>query len=422
MSEQFDLLKTVADQGDSIVAHSKKKYPERTYMFEFTNAYWQDIYHARENGIPIVMIAHPGVPQEMIYALGAVPFGIDALPVRLAASTDIYKYIDLAEKYVPSTICGLDKTDLGVILSGDLGFRPDAFIFCTLPCDSARTTYAAIADYLQVPYYILDTPYRKDEAGYAYSTENLKGAYEFLQKTLGRKHDPEKMAEVIRRSNRSAQLLTDVTELRKCKPCPLPSRLLAMNGVAGSSMGSQYLVDYLEKLYENGKYNADRGIGCTPGEEKYRVLWLQNMVWSSVSVMDWMEREYNAVAVMDSFGFGGKCLIDDPYDYEQIFAGLANRMLDYPMVHGASGPAQVWLDLTDEQVVDYNVNLALFAGHVGCKHTWAAHKIVKDVAERKHGIPVLSFDLDATDMRYKSVDEVKMIIKDYMDTLEASGA
>lgn len=419
MNQQFDLLKKIADQGNSIVEHSKKKYPERTYMFEFTNQYWQDILHARENGIPIVMIAHPGVPQEMIYALGAIPFGIDALPVRLAASSDIFKYIDIAEKSVPSTICGLDKVDLGVILTGDLGFKPDAFIFCTLPCDSARSTYAAMADILGVPYFILDTPYRKDDSGFAYTTENLKEAYEFLQKTLGRKHDPEKMAEIITRSNESAHLLTEVANLRKAKPCPLPSRLLAMNGVCGSSMGSQYLVDYLRALYAEGKANVENKVGCTPGEEKYRVLWLQNMLWSSVSIMDWLEREYNAVSVMDSFGFTGTCIIDDPYDYEEIFKGLAKRMLAYPMVHGASGPAQVWLDLTDTQMEEYSVNLAFFAGHVGCKHTWAAHKIVKDVVEKNYGVPVLTFDLDATDVRYKSVDEVKETIKDFMDTLEA---
>jgi benzoyl-CoA reductase/2-hydroxyglutaryl-CoA dehydratase subunit BcrC/BadD/HgdB len=421
MNEHVDLLKNFADQGSSIVEYSKKKYPERTYMFEFTNQYWQDIYKARENGIPIVLIAHPGIPQEMIYALGAVPIGIDILPVRLASGKDVFKYIDLGEKFIPSTICALDKVDLGVILSGDLGFKPDAFIFNSLPCDSGRTTYAAVADYLGVPYFILDTPYRKDEAGYEYSKENLKDAYEFLQKVLGRKHDPNKLAEVIKRSNEAAYLLTEVTNLRKLKPCPLPSRLLAMNGMTGSCMGSQYLVDYLRTLYEDGKARAAKKIGCTPGEEKYRVLWLQNMIWSSVSVMDWMENEFDAVSVMDSFGFTGSCIIDDPYNYDQVFRGLIERCLGYPMVHGAAGPAQVWLDLTNEQMEDYSVNLAMFAGHVGCKHTWAAHKIVKDVVEKKYGVPVLTFDLDSVDVRYKSVAEVKETIKEFMETLEASG-
>lgn len=420
MSEQIDILKKIADQGNGIVEHSKKKYPERTYMFEFTNQYWQDIYYARENGIPIVMIAHPGIPQEMIYALGAIPFGIDALAIRLASSPDVFKYIDLAEKFIPSTLCGLDKVDLGVILSGDLCFKPDAFIFASLPCDSARATYPLLAEYLDVPYFILDTPYRKDEVGYKYSMENLKEAYEFLQRVLGRKHDPGKLAEVIKRSNEAAHLLTEVTNLRKLKPCPLPSRLLAMNGVAGSSMGSQYLVDYLQKLYEEGNANAEMEKGCTAGEEKYRVLWLQNMMWSSVNVMDWMEKEYDAVSVMDSFGFTGSFIIDDPYDYDKIFNGLIKRCLAYPMVHGASGPAQVWLDLAKRQIEEYGVNLALFAGHVGCKHTWAAHKIVKDVVEKEYGVPVLTFDLDGTDSRYKSSEEIKETIKEFMETLEAN--
>jgi len=419
MTEQFDLIRVIADQGTSIIEHSKKKYPERTFMFEFTARYWQDIYEARETGTPIIMTAHPGIPQEMIYALGAVPFAIDAVPIRIASSKDTAKYIDIAEKFIPSTICALDKVDLGVVMSGDLGFKPAAFVFTTLPCDSGRTAYPAMADLLGVPCFCLDTPYRKDEAGFSYAAENLKDAYEFLQKVLGVEHDTEKLAKIIERSNEALQLLSDVTVMRRLKPCPLPSRLLAMNGMTGSCSGSQYLVDYLRELNEIGKSAAAKGQGCTPGEEKYRVLWLQNMMWSSVSIMDWMEREYNAVSVMDSFGFTGQCIIDDPYDYDIIFRGLAERCLGYPMVHGASGPAQMWLDLTEQQIEDYSVNLGLFAGHVGCKHTWAAEKIVRDVAERKYGVPVLSFDLDSVDIRYKSVDEIKVIIGEYMETLEA---
>lgn len=421
MNEKRELIKEMTDQGASIIEHSKKKYPERTFMFEFTARYWQDILDASKNGTPIIMTAHPGIPQEMIYALGAIPFAIDALPIRVASSKDTAKYIDLAETVIPPTICALDKVDLGAVMSGDLGFTPTAFIYATLPCDSGRSIYAAMAEELGVPYFVLDTPYRKDEAGFQYSAANIKDAYEFLQNVLGKKHDPEIMADIIKRSNEAMQLLTDVTALRKLKPCPLPSRLLAMNGMTGSCMGSQYLVDYLRELMEVGKAAALKGEGCTPGEEKYRVLWLQNMMWSSVSVMDWMEREFNAVSVMDSFGFTGQCIIDDPYDYDKIFRGLAERCLGYPMVHGASGPAQMWLDLTDQQIVDYSVNLAFFAGHVGCKHTWAAEKIVKDTVEQKYGVPVLSFDLDAVDIRYKSVDEIKKTISEYMETLETAG-
>jgi hypothetical protein len=41
------------------------------------------------------------------------------------------------------------------------------------------------------------------------------------------------------------------------------------------------------------------------------------------------------------------------------------------------------------------------------------------MAERKYGVPVLSFDLDSVDIRYKSVDEIKAVISEYMETLEA---
>ena len=68
---------------------------------------------------------------------------------------------------------------------------------------------------------------------------------------------------------------------------------------------------------------------------------------------------------------------------------------------------------------DYSINLAIYAGHVGCKHTWASAKIISDLVKNKYNAPVLTFDLDSLDIRYKSTDEIKQIITEFMETLES---
>lgn len=422
MNEQKNLLKEISDQMDSIVNHAKTKYPDKLWMFEVQKTYWQDIYHAREKGQKLIMHG-PNLPPELIYAFGAVPFLLDAIPTRIASSKEgAAKYIDIAEKYVPSTLCGLDKTDIGAILSGDIE-KPDAMIYASAPCDSSRVAYPAIADYLGIPAYCIDAPYRKDEKGFDYIADEMRGAVAFLEEVTGNKLDWDRFVQVIEYSNKAYDLLGKIADLRKIIPCPLPGRLLVLNELFGAMAGSPEIIDFLDVQYKIGKEMADKKQGCVRGEEKFRIIWMQNMLWSNVGILDWLEKEYGAVVIMDAFGYQTSYQIEDPWNEKEVYIGLAKRMLGAPMTHGASGPVEPWLELVENAVVDYKCNAAIFAGHVGCKHTWAAGKLIKDMVYDKFGIPTLTFDVDAVDNRYKGEDVIKESIKEYLETLiESKGA
>ena len=100
---KIDLLKQLSDQSDAIIKHSDAKNPEKTWMYRVTQGFWNEVYQARETGKPIILCS-PNVPQEMIYALGAVPLPVDSLPTRLASSERAFRYIDISEQYVPNTV------------------------------------------------------------------------------------------------------------------------------------------------------------------------------------------------------------------------------------------------------------------------------------------------------------------------------
>jgi hypothetical protein len=286
-----------------------------------------------------------------------------------------------------------------------------------MPCDSERATYPALAEILNIPSYSIDTPYLKNERGYRYMADQLKGAAAFLENITGQTMKKDKMAEVATNANKAARLLMDIADLRKNVPCPLPGRLTVLNGLFSSMSGHPTLVDFLQTEYDEGKAAMAAGKGVTPGPEQFRVCWLQNHLWSNVGIMDWMEQKYNAVMVMDAFGFIYDDLIEDPYDEDQFYLGVAKHIMNFPMTHGAGGPAKVWMDLADRIITDFKINVSMFVGHVGCKHTWAASKLIKDYVQDKFGIPTLTFDVDAIDMRYKSTEEIRAIISEYMDTL-----
>ena len=133
--------------------------------------------------------------------------------------------------------------------------------------------------------------------------------------------------------------------------------------------------------------------------------------------MDWMERTYNAVAVMDAFGFQGDVMYENMDQRFDCYKVMARRMQNNPMIHGASGPSEHHLKMVEEVFENYSPNVSMFLGHVGCKHTWASSKMLTDMIQQKYGLPTLFVDLDAIDGRYKSGDEIKEQISDYFETV-----
>ncbi len=53
-----------------------------------------------------------------------------------------------------------------------------------------------------------------------------------------------------------------------------------------------------------------------------------------------------------------------------------------------------------EEAMDaYNVDCMIFTGHQGCKHGWAALKIIQDIC-KKRNLPTLYLSIDIMDQRY----------------------
>lgn len=411
-----DLLRDVHGEVLNMYSYMEKKHPDRLWMAKLQKEHWDAICTAHEQGKKIILTS-TNTPAELIYAFDAVPFVPETLIMRYASTDMTFKYLDLADEYVDNALCGINRGQIGFYLSGDMKLKPDAVFATVTPCDSSRVAYTACETLLGIPAFIIDTPYRQDERGYRYIADQLREGCKFLEQVTGNTFDFAKLTAAVEKGNEAARLLTACSRLRQIEPCPLPGRLLVLNEMVGGMLGSQAAVDYLQAEYDYGVAQLKAGKGCTPGPEEFRVIWLQNMMWSNAGIMDWMEKEFNAVVIMDGFGYEGYQVISDPTDPDCVFLGLGQRTLNSPMVHGASGPAEPWIKMAQRMIRQYKINVSMFAGHVGCKHTWAAGKLVKDAVYQTFGLPTLTFDNDGIDIRYKSTDEIKATIRQYMETL-----
>jgi benzoyl-CoA reductase/2-hydroxyglutaryl-CoA dehydratase subunit BcrC/BadD/HgdB len=353
----------------------------------------------------------------LLNAIGAVPVCLDGLASTLAAlNIGVSKYIDMAQKYVPEHICAFNKTGIGLAISQDIP-KPDAVIYTTTPCDSARIAYPLIAEYLNVPHFCIDTPFEENERGYEYIAHEIREAISFLEGVTGKKLDWDGLAKAIVYSNQAYELIDQIGELRKAIPCPLPSRLLVLNGIFLSMIGGPELVDFLRAQYNAGREKVEKKEGHL-AEEKIRIAWIQNPIAFDLGILDWMEKEFGAIVTMDAFGFRESWPIEDPSNEIEVFKGLAKRLLRIPMIHGSSGPAEFWMESVKEIVREYKCDAAIFAGHVGCKHTWAVGKLIKDMIYDQFRIPTLVFDVDALDPRYTGSETIKSRIKNFIEIIQ----
>ncbi len=88
------------------------------------------------------------------------------------------------------------------------------------------------------------------------------------------------------------------------------------------------------------------------------------------------------------------------------------------MPHRSSGPAEFWMEAVTQIISEYQCNAAIFTGHVGCKHTWAVAKLIKDMISDRFGISTLIFDVDGLDPRYRGSESIKNKIKNFMEMIQ----
>jgi benzoyl-CoA reductase/2-hydroxyglutaryl-CoA dehydratase subunit BcrC/BadD/HgdB len=421
-TQPVNMIDLTCNQVDSIYQHMLSKgMPEVMWTVDIQKFVWEEVRDAHKNGKKLVAFGGP-VPVTIIRAFDCVPFFLDTIPTRIASMEDLAgRFIDETEKCAPTSMCAIDKVQLGVALKNEFGVNIDAFVHATVPCDSARIAYPMMERLFGCPCFTFDCPFRHDEKGYKYVADQIEAFIPFMEELTGLKWDAARKAkfrEINEESNKSYTLLTELGNLRKKTPCVLPGRMLVLNEIVAPLAGTKECTAMLATQLEMGNMLADMGMtGTRCPEERYRVCLMQNMLWSNTGIMDWMEKTYGAVTVMDGFGYQDGVIMGDLDDWEMVKRQTAESMLLTPMIHGATGPTEYWLKVIDKMYEEFNVNVSIFMGHVGCKHTWASGKIVTDYIQEKYGIPTLYVDVDAIDPRYKSNDELRAQIGEYMESV-----
>ena len=379
--------------------------------------YWEMVRDARKNGKKLIFISGP-VPTEIIYAMECVPLYLDLIPSRISEDTVLTaKLINEAETHSNPSLCSLNKTNMGILLKGNLGLEPDAYVSLPIPCDSARTACTALGRYINVPTLHFDIPLRKDGRSLRYVEMQFKRLIELLENICGKELDWEQVKYRMACSDRAGRLLEKCTLLRAAKPCPMSSHLTVWNELFNAFAPSEEMEKQLLKELEICNNRLEEGFSPCPEGEKHRVLLLHNLLWQGMDLTQWLERKYGAVTVMDGLCFKKQEFFDKPDDKQDCIRIMCERMLSGSKAHAAGASGEELLESIEDLMHDFDPNVFLFFGSAGCRHAWAATKMVSDTIAARYGLPMLLIDIDNTNRNYKSEKEIQTAVSEYMDTV-----
>lgn len=408
ISGEMSLIDYICEKAD--LESEKSDFPSDL-------CYWETVRDAHKNGKKLIFTNGP-VPLELIYALDCIPLCLDLLPSCISQDEALTaKFINEAETRANSSLCSLHKANTGILLLDVLGLKPDAYVTVPIACDSARAACPETGRYIDAPSLHFDIPQRKDVSSLKYIGMQLSRFIGFMEEISGEKLDWEKVVSRMELYNRSAELLKECEDLRMAHPCPLSSHETVWNELMNAFAPTQEMVKLLEKEIKLCKERIDSGASPCPNGEKHRVLLLHNLLRQGNDISSTLEKDFGAVTVADGYCFGTRELFTELENKKACFEVMCRRMQSGSMAHGAGVTGEELLSSISSLLRDFKPDVIIFLGNRGCRHAWAATKMVSDAVQNQYGIPMLTLDVDNTDFRYKSEKEIETAISEYMDTV-----
>lgn len=366
------------------------------------------------------------VPEELIYACGAIP-------IRLCAGT--YDTISPAEEVLPRDICPLIKSSLGFKILGIPYFELCQLVILPTTCDGKKKLGEILADFL--PVWMLEVPQRKDIE----RTKDLwLGEIKILKKRLeqfsGVKINRERLKQAIKKLHGRQAVFRQLHQLRKHNPALINGRDFLLVAQASFYDDIDRWIEKTEELcgeLSNQSAPAKRsgpGKPETPGvsrqvgtygagsNQKPRLLLTgAPIIWPNYKILNIIE-ETEAVIVADELCSGTQSLYDpvevDEWTEVAMLRAIANRYLlpsTCPCFTESNDRIDRLLNLIEEFKVDGVIYHSLRLCQLYDIESYRVKQVLKDKK-----IPMLNIH---TDYSQEDVEQIKTRVEAFLELLRS---
>lgn len=405
-------------------AKSKKRLSTAKELNSIVAQFYLEGNDAKEKGVPVGWMPPMNGAIEIFYAMGLQPvfpenwspvcaaFGLTPNNFEIAEnmgfSRDLcgylrnitgYIYGDMNGEHVP--LGGLPEPD--IILSAGGGCIPAMKILHTL---ERRFPDANIfsADLPQVPVTEIQQ-YHID-----YAVKEMHRLIDFLCQVTGKTMDYDRLAEVVRISDKACELWDKIMSYRKYVPTPFSAAEIGIMFVMVTRQGTQIAVDFLEKVLDEVKERAKNGIGVIE-DEKIRLFWDNIPLWYNMGIFNYFEK-MGGVVVAETYSaaWSMRLDVDDP-----IKALALKSLWSYPMVSCVS------IEKRKEMVLkackEFKIDGAIFHSNKSCVPITMGQSDIRRALEKELGIPSVVIDADHMDDRNFSIAQFQTRVDAFMEML-----
>jgi benzoyl-CoA reductase/2-hydroxyglutaryl-CoA dehydratase subunit BcrC/BadD/HgdB len=259
-------------------------------------------------------------------------------------------------------------------------------------------------------FFLLDIPFDyKDEEAVTYLEIQLKEMTKRIEKQLNKKIDNDRLAEVIRLSNKARYYFVKINELRTNIPAPIPGgEAIDYAAILAFTWGSKEIVEVYKLLYEEIKSRVENS--GEPGQKrKIRILWRHLRPYYNNYLFDFIENECDAEVAFEEVNH----IYWEEMDPKEPYRSLAKKLLANPPV----GDFQRWIDATLGLIDKYNIDGIVSFNHWGCRQLCSGEGILKDILNKKD-IPMIQIGGDCIDKRDYSFAQLKTRIQAFLEMVK----
>jgi benzoyl-CoA reductase/2-hydroxyglutaryl-CoA dehydratase subunit BcrC/BadD/HgdB len=274
--------------------------------------------------------------------------------------------------------------------------------------------YEAVAEQLDVPLYVLDTPFLHgdfSEQVQRYVLVQIREMIQFLHRTTGHELRPERLQEVIHLSNEAVELWGEIRALCKAHPSPLNAPDLFVNMAPIVVLrGERSAVRFYQHLKAEVEERVRDGISAIP-EERYRLLWDNIAIWHHLYRFYNYFVDYGACFVADTYTGGWAHTVASGDPLAGLAASYATVFLNQSLEHR--------LDLMVQLASQYDVDGFVMHSNRSCKpYSLGQYALKRALAERT-GLPGLVVESDMCDSRSYAREAVRTRVQAFMETVSA---
>ncbi|MBN1381734.1 MAG: 2-hydroxyacyl-CoA dehydratase [Deltaproteobacteria bacterium] len=365
-----------------------------------------------------------GIPSEILDA-----FGINAVFVENYATVCASKRLSSGfcrageRAGFSQDVCGYARILMGYLLGGTEApeapygglAKADFLVVNSYSCDSRMGWFATMQRTLNIPLYVLDAPYQPgggcmDEANIVYTESQLLDFVTFLEGQTRSKLDREKLRAGIDLSRRSADIQTEIYEMRKAVPSPMSAGDAYTVVWPGMYMaGTKECDDFYARLRAEVNHRIVNKIGVVP-EEKFRLLWSGLPFWYNMALLNYFEDFGGVVAIENAYFRSEKSFPPQHHDPIKDMAITSTIKRPY------AGDLEQRLQLTLDIVKDYRIDGVILAYNPSCRLMYLLQPELKNALDC-HGIPNVNIECDMADERTYSEGQIKTRLDAFIERM-----